>query len=979
MTRPARTSPSRAPARSRPATPAGEHRPAPWVRTRLRTQPLAALLTAALAFALVFLAAAFPRALDRGADAALRDFLHDRGPLETSLTSTASAPLGDRAESAADLERVAAELLAATGPGYSVAPSGAVFGAQAVQHRALANPGLDRPDGRSNPTLHLLYLHGLTEHTTLVAGAWPGRSAPGEPIPIAVSRAAADTIGIRLGDVLQDDSATSRQVRVSGLYTVTDQAEPYWSDLPCTGRACLERSLSDPNTRFWHTAGIVGGDDLRTLAAWGGRPARDFWRLPVDTGALRADRLPEAQRGLASHLTGPAAAHLGAATARPDLTTVSRLPGHLAQAAARQGAVAPLAAIGPAAVAGIAGIVLALAAALTTERRGAELRLLRARGASAAGVLLRLCGEAAVPVLPAAATATALALWLLPTPRWTAAVTAALVTTVLALFTVPVRAALPPGQDRHRGRAARRVRLCAETVVLALTAAAVAGERRRGAAPPGDGPDLLLVAAPLLIALTAALLLARLLPLLAAAAARAAARGPALVGFLGLARAARGTGGRPRPSTLPLFALVLAVTTAGFGSTVLDGVGLARRQAARLTVGADASAAAPAGRTLPPGFGPAAAALPGVEAATTVRLESEAFLLEGVPGVGTGVDPHATQVTLVVAEPQAYARIARTVGTGTFDPALLTAPPAPDTAGPAVPGTAPAPGTAAPAVPALFSADLARHLGPGGHRLRLPSGGEVLAVRAGAVDATPALPGATRPFIVLPTPAATAVLPELARATDWFAVGRIDEPALAALVRQLPPSDLADPGAPPTAGPTASAAVVGNDPDALRSGYLTRTSAAVTADLARDPLQHAAARFFRHAVTAAGALALLALLLTLLRAAPDRAALLARLRTMGLRSRQGLALILAETLPQTLTAAAGGALAALAAVALLGPAVDLSALVGAPVPAGLRPAAGPLVLPAAALAALAALAVLTEALTGGRRQVTTHLRAGDHP
>ncbi|WP_194235905.1 hypothetical protein, partial [Streptomyces sp. CB01881] len=954
-------------ARTRPAAPAGDHRPAPWVRTRLRTQPLAALLTAALAFALVFLAAAFPRALDRGADAALRDFLHDRGPLETSLTSTASAPLGDRGESAADLERVAAELLATTGPGYSVAPSGPVFGAQALQRRALADPGLDRPDGRSNPTLHLLYLHGLTEHTTLVAGAWPGPSAPGEPIPIAVSRAAADTIGIRLGDVLQDDSATPLQVRVSGLYTVTDQAEPYWSDLPCTGRACLERSLTDPNTRFWHTAGIVGGDDLRTLAAWGGRPARDFWRLPVDTGALRADRLPEAQRGLASHLTGPAAARLSAATARPDLTTVSRLPGHLAQAAARQGAVAPLAAIGPAAVAGIAAIVLALAAALTTERRGAELRLLRARGASATGVLLRLCGEAAVPVLPAAAAATALALWLLPTPRWTAAVTAALATTLLALFTVPVRAALPPGQDRHRGRAARRVRLSAETAVLALTAAAVAGERRRGAAPPGDGPDLLLVAAPLLIALTAALLLARLLPLLAAAAARAAARSPALVGFLGLARAARGTGGRPRPSTLPLFALVLAVTTAGFGSTVLDGVGLARRQAARLTVGADASAAAPAGRTLPPGFGPAAAALPGVEAATTVRLESEAFLLEGVPRVGTGVDPHATQVTLVVAEPQAYARIARTVGTGTFDPAALAAPPAPATA------------TAASAVPALFSADLARHLGPGSHRLRLPSGGEVLAGIAGAVDATPALPGATRPFIVLPTPAATAVLPELARATDWFAVGRIDEPALAALVRQLPPSDLADPDAPPTAGPTASAAVVGNDPDALRNGYLTRTSAAVTADLARDPLQHAAARFFQHAVTAAGALALLAVLLTLLRAAPDRAALLARLRTMGLRSRQGLALILAETLPQTLTAAAGGALAALAAVALLGPAVDLSALVGSPVPAGLRPAAGPLVRPAAALAALAALAVLAEALTGGRRQVTTHLRAGDHP
>ncbi|WP_331742088.1 hypothetical protein OG535_01110 [Kitasatospora sp. NBC_00085] len=959
------TSPARR--RTRPAGASrtavtGAHRPAPWVRTRLRTAPWAALLTAVLALALVFLAAAFPRALDRGTDAALRDFLHDRGTLETSLLAT-SAPPRDREESAADLEAVTAELLAHTGAGFSVASSGPVFGARAVERRGLTNPGLDRPDGRSLPTLDLLYLDGFAEHTTLVAGSWPSGATPDGPIPIAVSRAAAETIGIRLGDVLGDGSGPAEQARVVGLYTVTDSADPYWSDLACTGRACLERLLTDPTVRHWHTAGVVGGDHLRALAAWG-HQARDFWRLPVDTDALRADRLAEVRHDVAAYLTGPTATQLIAATGRPDLSTTSRLPGHLDRAVARQAAVAPLALVGPAAVAGIAAVVLALATALTTERRGAELRLLRARGGSGPGVLLRLCGEGAATVFPAAVAATALALWLLPTPRWTAAVAAALVTTLLALLAVPLRAALPP-KHSHPGKAARRGRLIAELAVLALTTAAVAGVRRRGAAPPADGPDLLLVAAPLLVALATALVLARLLPALAGALARTAVRSPGVVGFLGLARAARGSDGR-RPSTLPLLALVLAVTTAGFGASVLDGVGLARQRAARLAVGADASVAAPTGRTLPPDFGPAAAALQGVTAATPVRLESEAFLLEGVPGVGAGVDPHATQVTLVVAEPQAYARIARTVGVGTFDPAVLAAP-----AGPVA---------GAPAVPALFSAGLARHLGPGGHRLRLPSGGEVLAVRAGTVDATPALPGATRPFIVLPTPAATAVLPELDRATDWFAVGRVDEPGLAHLVGKLSPSVLADLDAPPPPpGPTASAALVGNDPDALRSGYVTRTSAAVTADLANDPLQHAAGRLFRHAVTAAGALALLAVLLTLLRAAPDRAALLARLRTMGLRSRQGLALILAETLPLTLTAAAGGALAALAAVALLGPAFDLSTLVGVPAPVGLRPAAGQLLLPAAALAALTTLAVLAEALTGGRRRLATHLRVGDRP
>lgn len=868
----------------------GDHRPARWVRTRLRTAPWAALLTAGLAFALVFLAAVFPRVLDRGADAALRDFLHDRGPLETSLLSTA-APRPDRGESAADLESVAGELLARTGAGFSVAPSGPVFGAEGVRLRALTTAGLDRPDGVSPPTLNLLYLHAFAEHSTLVAGAWPsGGATAGDPIPIAVALDAAEKIKIRLGDVIGDDSVPSRQVRVTGFYTVTDPADPFWADLPCTGRACLVRSLDDPNIRHWHTAAVVGGDDLGALAVWG-HHVRDFWRLPVDIDGLRADRLAGVRRDVAAFMTGPTATGLVAATGRTDLATTSRLPGHLERAVVRQAAVAPLALVGPAAVAGVAGVVLALATALTMQRRGAELRLLRARGASGAGVLARLSGESAVAVLPAAVAATALALWLWPTPRWTAAVTAALVVTLLALLAVPVRAALPPARDL--GGALRRGRYIAELAVLVLTVAAVAGVRRRSAAPPNAGPDLLLVAAPLLIALTAALLLARLLPHLSGILARAAARGRGTVGFLGLARAARDTDGRPRPSVLPLLALVLAVTTAGFGASVLEGVDSARQRAARLIVGADAYVTAPAGATLPPGFAQAAAALPGVSAATGVRLESEAFLLEGVPGARAGVDPGATQVTLVVAEPQAYARIARVVGAGVFDPAALAG--APAASGPA------GPAAGAPTVPALFSADLARRLGPGGHRLRLPSGGEVLTVHAGTVDATPALPGATRPFVVLPTPAA-AVLPELARITDWFAVGPVDEPALARLVHELPPSALADPDAPPP-GSTASTAVVGNDPDALRNGYLTRTSAAVTADLARDPLQHAAGRLFLHAVLAAGALTLLAVLLTLLRAAPDRAALLARLRTMGLRSRQGLALVLAETLPQTLAAA----------------------------------------------------------------------------
>lgn len=156
-----------------------------------------------------------------------------------------------------------------------------------------------------------------------------------------------------------------------------------------------------------------------------------------------------------------------------------------------------------------------------------------------------------------------------------------------------------------------------------------------------------------------------------------------------------------------------------------------------------------------------------------------------------------------------------------------------------------------------------------------------------------------------------------------------------------------------------------------------RTSSATVAELGADPLQRSAERLFWASVAGAAGFAVLSVLLTLVRAAPDRAALLARLRTMGLPRRQAVALILAEALPQALVAAFGGALAAAAAVALIGPAVDLSSLVGVEVPAGLRLTVRPVLVQALGVAALVAAAVLAEAAVSGRRQITTELRAGD--
>ncbi|MFE2174179.1 hypothetical protein ACFXAM_14050, partial [Kitasatospora sp. NPDC059462] len=521
-------------------------------------------------------------------------------------------------------------------------------------------------------------------------------------------------------------------------------------------------------------------------------------------------------------------------------------------------------------------------------------------------------------------------------------------------FAFPARAVVllaPRSRARRSARRGGARRVVGELALLAVTAAAVVEVRRRGAAPPGAGIDPLLVAAPLLIALGTGLLLARLRPPLVGALARAVGRRRGAVGFLGLAGAARGTGARPRPSVLPMLALLLAVTTAGFGATVLDAVGTGRTREARTATGGDVMVSAPKGFGLAASFVEAAGRLPGVRAATAVTLLTDAAVLR--PG-----RRHLT-ISLVVADPAAYAEISRSVGRGAFDPALLAADPAPG--GP---------------VPALYSRGLVEQLGghAGSERIYLTSTGELRARYAGTVDATPALRDSTQPFIVLPAGPATAEVPGLADHGHWFAVGDPDGTAVRALLHDLPVHPLLADTARLTGIP-----VVGPGPADIPDGYLVNTSDALVRSLADDPLQQAAVRIFRAGTVGAGVFALLAALLTLLRAAPDRAAALARLRTMGLRPRQGLALILVEALPQTLLAAAGGALASLAAVALLGPALDLSALLGTPVPRGLPPRPAAVLPPALGLTALVAAGVLAEALLTGRRRIATALRIGDAP
>ncbi|MEU2270768.1 ABC transporter permease, partial [Streptomyces olindensis] len=193
-------------------------------------------------------------------------------------------------------------------------------------------------------------------------------------------------------------------------------------------------------------------------------------------------------------------------------------------------------------------------------------------------------------------------------------------------------------------------------------------------------------------------------------------------------------------------------------------------------------------------------------------------------------------------------------------------------------------------------------------------------------------------------------------------------------------------------GPTTLlAAGAGLDAHALRAAVRgTGSALSVTlrgeerAALSDSPLQTGAERIYVWAVVAGAGYAVLALVLGLLRSAPERAALLARLRTLGLTTRQGRRLLGLEALPQALLAAGGGMAVGWATVRLLAPGVDLDRLAladasGGEVPGGaaLRADLWSLAVPAAVTVLLAAAVAVAQAWWAGRRTPITHLRAGD--
>ncbi|MET9499016.1 ABC transporter permease [Streptomyces sp. NPDC006552] len=284
------------------------------------------------------------------------------------------------------------------------------------------------------------------------------------------------------------------------------------------------------------------------------------------------------------------------------------------------------------------------------------------------------------------------------------------------------------------------------------------------------------------------------------------------------------------------------------------------------------------------------------------------------------------RLPLAAVDPAGYARLARHTGLGAFPASALR---------PAGGGT----------VPALVSPSMAELFAGG--RLDLWMNGETVTLRAAAVRTT--TPALSDDFLIVDATALARATKAASRPTTLLLTGaHLDAGALRA-----------------AAGP----------------GAAVRLRAVERARFVDSPLQTGATGIYVAAVGAGAGLAVLALLLSLGRATPERLALLARLRTMGLTRAQSRRLLILESLPQAVLAAAGGTLTGWAAIRLLSPGLDLTGLALADAAGGttnhLSTDPLSLVLPALCVVVLAVGVASLQAWWAGRRGSVRELRAGE--
>ncbi|GAA3104584.1 FtsX-like permease family protein [Streptomyces echinatus] len=271
----------------RPAT----HRPAPaaapWVRTRLRAAPGAAAALALLVALASCLAGAFPRAVDRYEDAGLRRALRQAGPDHTTLRVSLpqpdlGLPPGQRAAAMrpAALERQYRKVLGTVGGPLAVDREQSAYGVGSTVSRAVPDPWLPRPTGLP-AQVSLAAQSGLAGHARVRGGRLPRAPHPVDGTTREVEAAVTAA------------TAQGLHIRVGSVVHVPAPGRP-----PLAVRVTGILVPRDPGGAYWSTVPLLRTPSLVTLPTPGPDPDK-YW-----LGALLL--APEAAPALLGTSTDPA-------------------------------------------------------------------------------------------------------------------------------------------------------------------------------------------------------------------------------------------------------------------------------------------------------------------------------------------------------------------------------------------------------------------------------------------------------------------------------------------------------------------------------------------------------------------------------------------------------------------------------------------------------------------------------------------------
>ncbi|MEU0188177.1 hypothetical protein ABZ312_44750, partial [Streptomyces sp. NPDC006207] len=831
------------------------------IRSRLRAAQGAALALAVLVLGTAFVTAILPGAVAAYENEALLQRLSQASVTGRSVSTSFNAGWGEVGlVSPASLKGDEESIRSIFHPPLStvLTTRDMVSGVRSLAPFEAGDRALPRPTGTVDPQSTVVAQPDLTTHARLVDGRLYRRLGDPRRVEAVVTDRTAGTMGLHAGSELHllDSHGAELTVGITGIIHPVRPEAPYWNAEKDLRAPKLNSRAGPPGggpEQYWHFTVLISPEDAQGLTAFGDG-ATVYFHHPADAGLVKVRDVPALRDQLDSLIAGPDAAELR--DSRPYMGEIAEdgLSALLGSFDEQRTAAEPLVLVAMVGVAAVAGIVLLMAAALLVDRRRSELSLLRARGISLWVLAGRLLAESALPAIPSAAAGVLLALTVVPTENRGLPVLLGALVGAFASLALPLRAVAISVRPMPARRAdLTRVRAARRRVVAELTVTVIVIGSVVALRQRGTADGAADVLTAAAPVLVAVVAALVLLRLYPWPLRLLAPPFARLDGAVLHLGLAR-AGRAPSMSALPLMALLVALAVTAFGGSVLAGVEEGRDRAALRAVGADARVETSTG--LPAGLESRVREVHGVRDTSAVRIERDLSTSSGV------------RYSLVIADPAQYGRVVSSTGTGAPFPTLA--------------------GRGREPLPAVVSPGLARAFKQGMGNVRSSAGRTP--IRAVAIrDVTPALGGGE--FVVVSaldmTRKHARAAPQLSAPTTLLVTGSaLRGPQLRAVVRQ-----------------------------ASRHAQVTLRSEERTA-YGISALQSGAQRVYLAAIVTSAGFSALALLLSLLHNAPQRKALLARLRTMGMTGRQRQWLAVLEMLPQVLLGALGGVLVSVATVPL---------------------------------------------------------------